>query len=366
MAKAQDSLIAELERATHSGSPDKCAETLRRVTDLFLAGADRFSEDQVRLFEEVLVFLIQRIERRAREELSTRLALVDNAPIKVVQRLARDDEITVAGPVLAHSPRLTGSDLIQIASTKGQGHLLAISGRRQLDEAVTDVLLDRGNREVILKLARNAGARLSESGFTTLVVKAENDDCLAESVGLRLDIPSHLFQELLLQATETVRSKLLSVAPPETRREIARVLATVSKEIAWEATAPRNFADAQEHVLAMRRHGGLHEAALVEFARMHKYEEVVAALSLLCSAPLEVIDSLMCSPRNDGLLIPCRVARLSWPTVNAILEHRPGRHSLSDQDRDKLKADYSRLSQATAQRLLGFWQAQAAVSHQRQ
>ena len=105
-----------------------CAETLRRVTDLFLAGADRFTEDQVLLFENVLGFLVQRIETRARAELSTRLALVGNAPSRVIRRLALDDEIMVAEPVLAGSPRLTADDLIQVASTKSQGHLLGHFG----------------------------------------------------------------------------------------------------------------------------------------------------------------------------------------------------------------------------------------------
>ena len=103
----------------------------------------------------------------------------------------------------------------------------------------------------------------------------------------------------------------------------------------------------------------------MEFAKTHKYDELVAALSLLCSAPLEVIDSLMCSPRNDGLLIPCRVARLSWPTVDTILHNRFVHHPLTDRDRENLSADYSRLSQATAQRVLGFWQARAVDSQQR-
>ena len=154
----------------------------------------------------------------------------------------------MAEPVLADSPRLTGDDLIQVARTKGQGHLLAISGRRQLDEAVTDMLLDRGNRDVIHKLAQNSGARFSEAGFTTLVVKAETDERLAETVGGGSTSRSHLFEQLLLQATKTVRSRLLSLAPPETRREIRRVLGLVSKEIGWEVTAPRDFANAQEVV----------------------------------------------------------------------------------------------------------------------
>src|SRR5262245_55408162 len=177
------SLIAELERATHSGSSDRCAETMRRVTELFLTGAERYTEDQVLLFENVFEFLVIRIEDRAREELATRLALVVNAPVRLIRRLAQDDAIAVAAPVLSQSVRLTGSDLIQIARSKSQAHLLAISGRKHLDEAVTDVLLDRGNRDVIYKLASNAGAHFSQSGFTTLVVKANGDDRLAETVG---------------------------------------------------------------------------------------------------------------------------------------------------------------------------------------
>jgi uncharacterized protein (DUF2336 family) len=365
MAKAQHSLISELERATHSGSHDKCVDTLRRVTDLFLAGADRFSEDQVRLFEDVLGFLVERIETRARAELSTRLALVENAPIGVVRRLAHDDEIIVAEPVLTHSPRLTGDDLIHIARTKSQGHLLAMSGRRHLDSTVTDLLLDRGNRDVIHKLAQNSSAHFSEAGFTTLVLKAATDESLSEKVGLRLDVPSHLFEQLLQQATKAVRSRLLSLAPPATQREIQRVLALVSKEVGWEMTAPRDLDHAHDVVLAMHERGALTEQAVADFARKHKHEELVAALALLCSAPINVIDSLMCSPRHEGLLIPCRVAKLDWLTVSTILQNRFLNQSLTDRERENLSEEYSRLSQATAQRVLGFWQARDVDSRQR-
>jgi len=87
---------------------------------------------------------------------------------------------------------------------------------------------------------------------------------------------------------------------------------------------------------------------------------VVATLALMCAAPLHVIDQLMSSPRDDGLLVPCRVAKLSWPTVDTILQHGGVHHALNEHDREKLLTEYGRQSQATAQRLLGFWQAQAA------
>jgi uncharacterized protein (DUF2336 family) len=117
------SIIAELEEAVQSGSSQKRVDTLRQVTNLFLHDGARLSDDQVKVFDDVLCLLIARVESRARAELSSRLAPIDYAPFEVIQYLARDNEIAVAGSVLAKSNRLRISDLVEIARTKGQDHL---------------------------------------------------------------------------------------------------------------------------------------------------------------------------------------------------------------------------------------------------
>jgi uncharacterized protein (DUF2336 family) len=356
-----ESLIADLEGAIKNGSSDRRVETLRRVTDLFLSDADRLNEAQVGVFDDVLCHLIKRIETRAIAELSARLAPVDNAPIEAIRRLARDDEITVAGPVLTQSARLTTHDLVEIAQTKSQAHLLAISGRAQLEEAVTDQLLSRGDSAVAHKLVDNAGARFSETGFTTLVKNAATDEMITKRIGLRLDLPVRLLRELLLKATEAVRAWLLSHAPTEAKDEIQRVLASVSNEIGRESTAPRDFTHAQRIVDGLQKRGELSEAAISEFANTHRYEEVVAALSASCSASIQVIAALMKSPRNDGLLVPCKAAGLKWPTVAAILKNRFTHHLMQDHELSHARADYLMLSQASAQRTLRFWQVRAGV-----
>jgi len=358
----QRSLIVELEDAIKSGSSDKRVETLRRITDLFLNDADRLNETQIGLFDDVLCHLIKRIETKALVELSEHLAPVDNSPIEVIRRLARNDEITVAGPVLTQSARLTTGDLVEIAGTKSQRHLLAISGRSELEEAVTDVLIDRGDRETVHRLARNAGARFSETGFTTLVHNAESDESLAEKLGLRLDIPLRLLRELLLKATEAVRARLISLAPPQIRDEIQRVLAKISNEVSREATASRDFAQAQLGILQMKKEGRLDESALLEFANRRLYEQMVAALSMLSSASIDLIASLMKGPRSNGLLVPCKAAGLKWPTVSAILCNRFAHHTMSDADLALAKEDFLRLSQASAQRILRFWQVRTTTT----
>jgi uncharacterized protein (DUF2336 family) len=358
------SLLTEVQDTILSGSPDKRGEMLRRVTDLFLNDADRLADQQIELFDEVLGLLIQKIESKVRAELSARLALVENAPANVVRTLAHDDEIAVARPILTHSVRLRGEDLVGIARTKSQKHLLAISVRRRLDAVVTDVLLDRGDLEVIDSLAENAGAQFSDAGLRTLIKSAESDETLAEKVGRRIDVPAALFDQLLMRASDAVRTRLLSITPPALQGEFLNVLALAADEVKEEVTEPRDIAQTLLNILQMQKSGALNEAALVNFANAHKYEEIVVALGLLCSASLSVVEPLMRSTRNDGVLIPCKAADLSWPTVKLILQNRLANHSMSDRDLERAKSDYNKLSRSTAQRLLRFWQVRTSVSEQ--
>jgi uncharacterized protein (DUF2336 family) len=354
-------LIAELEDALKDGSSERRVETLRRITDLFLNDADRLNEQQVRVFDDVLVHLIQRIETKALIQLSTCLAPVDNAPTEVVRHLAHDDEIMVARPVLSQSKRLTDDDLVKIAEVKSQGHLLAISARGSLNEPVTDVLVRRGDLQVTHKLADNSGARFSETGFAKLVKNGEKDESLAEKLGVRLDIPLRLLRELLLRATDAVRARLLAAAPAEAQDRIQSALASIANEIGQEATGPRDFVSAAQLVQDINRSGNLNESTLMEFARAHRYEEVVVALSLLCSAPAQLIERLIKSIRPDGLIVACKAAGLKWPAVSVILENRFTHHSIPNDELDNAKSSFFALSQPTAQRTLRFWKARMAA-----
>jgi uncharacterized protein (DUF2336 family) len=352
---ASPSLIPELEEVIQNGTPERRAETLKRITAFFLDGASRFNDDHVRLFDEVFSKLIAEIETKARTELSHRLAPLRNAPVDVVRSLARDDDISVAGPVLKQSRRLNDTDLVNIAETKSQAHLLAISGRSGIPEPVTDVLVRRGDQEVVRSVADNPEARISEGSFFTLVDRAEKDGVLAEKVGLRPDIPPRLFRDLLLKATEVVQQRLLASAKPETQAEIRRVLAKVSNEVGARA-APRDYSAAMRMIEALRQEGKLNEVALVDFAKQARYEETVAALASLCTVPIEVVDRLMSGDRPDPVLILCKSAGWGWPTVKAIIIARPGGHNTSNQGLDTAYANFERLSPTTAQRVMRFWQ----------
>ena len=355
---APASLIPELEEVLQHGSAERRARTLQRITSLFLNGADQFNEDHVDLFDGVFTRLIEEIETKARAELAHRLAPVSNAPLEAVRRLAKDDDIAVAGPVLEQSRRLPEADLVDIAKTKSQAHLLAISGRTGIAESVTDELVRRGDRHVVRSVADNRHARLSDRSFSTLVDQAEEDGILAEKVGMRPDIPPRLFRDLLLKATEVVQQRLVAAAKPETQAEIRRVLARVSHEVGTAKSC--DYSAAERVVEAMHKEGRLNEAALVDFAKTGKYEETVAALSRLCVVPIDVVDRLMGGDRPDPVLILCKSAGWEWPTVKSLIMARPGNKGASSTGLDTAFTNFERLSPATAQRVMRFWQARPA------
>jgi uncharacterized protein (DUF2336 family) len=352
MLAVRRSLIGDLELAVQKGSKEDRVDTLRRITDLFLKSNDRLTHDQIDVFDEVIGHLIKRVEARAVAELSERIAPIENAPIGVVQSLAHNDEIAVAAPVLKFSVRLTRADLVEVAQTKGQEHLLAISGRKELEALLTDILIQRGNTDVHLKLAQNPGAQFSESGIAQLVRHAELDGTLTEKLGLRLDIPLHLLRRLLARAEKSDCGTLLAIAPAEHQEELQGILRDMRKDADCEPAPIQEIERAMLVVSRMNADGELDEVALLQFVKSNQYEEVVAALSLMCSIPYEPLDRILQSDGGESLLVPCRAAGISWRALRAILEARLGDSAISEQDLIRMRKDYSRLSVATAQRLL--------------
>src|SRR4051794_40191446 len=272
---ADPALLTELEQVIQRGSPARIEAMLKRLTVLFIEGANHFHENHVEVFDDVLNRLITEIESKARAELSHRLARLGNAPTKVLKRLAQDDNISVAGPVLRHSGRLGDNDLLAIAKQKGQAHLLAITNRSELGEAVTDIIVRRGDPEVLRNMAGNPGARLSSDGLSTLLNKATEDSLLAEKVGQRPDISPAKFGELISRATGVVRERLLATAKPEAKAEIRRLMDDISHGVA-AAKLSRDYTRAQQAVLKLHRAGRLDPAAIKDAARDGRYDEVVA------------------------------------------------------------------------------------------
>jgi uncharacterized protein (DUF2336 family) len=352
------SLIDELESTMQKGSVAQRAQMLQRVTDLFLQQASVYNEEQVALFDQVMGRLVDRIERHALVQLSSQLAPVENAPVGVVHRLANDDDIEVSGPVIQQSPVLSDEALIEIASSKSQEHLAAIAGRAYVAEKVTDVLVERGDSAVTLKVTTNAGARFSRHAFMKVASRANEDADLAEMMIRRQDIPSDVFEHLLSKATEVVRQRLFKDADPDTRARINHMLSEIADRVA-ETETQATIADprtaAAKGALRMKLQIG-------DFARSNKRPETTAALSMLSKLPIEAVQSLLRAEAEDGVLILCKAIGLEWADTKSVLAVMTGQ---PDQDSANMKQafkKYYKLTDETSQRVINFVKACKAVS----
>ena len=191
--------LGDIEEALQQADPKTRHQTLRAVTDLFLSSAPQLDEGRIDVFDNVFESLLGEIDLECVVDLIQRMAPIGNAPPRLIRRLATDDRIAVAAPVLTQSQRLSTDDLHKIALEKGNDHLLAISERPGLTEPVTDALIQRGGRDVARNVAKNTSARLSRAG-------------LSGGLSVRQDIPPDRLQALLAAAAARAEEKLKSIA----------------------------------------------------------------------------------------------------------------------------------------------------------
>ena len=250
------SMIPGLDEIVRNGDPQRRTEAARLISELFFEDPANLRPDHVDLFDEILVGLVPHAELVARVELAERMSLVVNAPRVLVGRLARENEIMVAGPLLRRSPALDEDTLLEIARVKGQGHLLAMSERPALSTDLTDVIVRRGDREVIRRAAGNNGALFSEGGYGELIKRASQDGVLTLAVGQRDDLSGPQLRDLLAGSVDIVRRRLLEVVKPGRQADIKQAMSEISGE-PERVESRRDFAPAQRAILALHNAGEL-------------------------------------------------------------------------------------------------------------
>jgi uncharacterized protein (DUF2336 family) len=355
------SLIPGLDDIVRHGDPRRRSEVARAIADLFFHDAAKLQPDLIELFDNLLIDLVPHADLAARVDLAERFSMLANAPRHLIGQFARENELLVAGPVLSRSPVLDEAALIEIARLKGQGHLLAMTQRPVLSARLTDVLVERGDRDVVRRTAGNAGAAFSPDGYTELIKRAARDGVLTLKLGQRADLSGEQLKELLDGTLDVIRWRLTTVANPVRQIEIRRAMAAM-EEASLPAGPRRDYDAAQCTVLALYQEGHLTESALIGFAKAHKYEESIAALSVLSGVRLSVLDRLIAGDRHDPILILGRVLNLGWPTVRALIVlWRGPQRTLADADIETARLNFSRLMPSTAERVVNFWRKRQTI-----
>jgi uncharacterized protein (DUF2336 family) len=351
---ARLSFLREIEATVAHSSGPRRAEMARHLTDLFLVNAEQYSDDEIAVIDDVFVRLVATLEDSARSLLAIRLGPYAKAPPKILSALACDDVIDIASPVLTQGVQLADATLIKCAKTKSQEHLLAISRRKTLAEAVTDVLVARGDQQVVLSTAKNPGAKFSSGGFTILVDRSKDDDLLAACVGARPDIPPQLFEKLLDAASEVVRRKLIAEIP-HARRDIHRVVVDATEKLRAKAATQSSLATAAEAPGETQKLTNKSEIEKLDaFAKAGRFEATIAALARQSNMPTEFIERKLREDHVEILLILAKAIGLSWQTTNEILVFSAGKKTRSLRELKQHEESFARLSRLTAQKILDF------------
>jgi uncharacterized protein (DUF2336 family) len=325
---------------------------VREIADLFMKQPASYSTDQVDLFDSIMMKIVDQIDEQVRVYLADRLAA--DAPRQIARHLASDPAIAVAGPMLAQSPHLDEDFLVESAKTRSQAHLMAISTRKAVGPRVTDVLVDRGNDEVVLTLARNSGAAFSDHGRSLIVERAKDRQDLAHVVWNREDIPRQQVLALFEKVSEAVRHELAADGGRDAEEIDAAV--TMARRRLQEKSQESSsaYASARGQIASLQKTGGLSQSHVLSFASQHQFEAVVVAIAQLSQLSAADTERMLLDGNSDRLLIVAKAIGLTWTCVRLILmmHQRPK----AAEELEFLRARYQSLSREQAAKGLQFHQ----------
>ena len=349
------SRLVDLISLARETSSVKRRELLREVTDLFFGAQPSAGGAELELFDTVLTQLSAEMEEAVRAELAHRFADASVAPGRLVFTLA-NDSIDVAEPVLTRSKALSEEDLLEVVKTKGQEHLRAVSQRSEVSEAVSEVIVDRGDDQTLGVLLRNDGARLSRTASEAAVERATRNPDLHEAVVARPNLPPDLLNEMYFVVEARLRQRILEENAKLDPALLEQALTAGRKRVAAKDGAlPADYDQAEAYVTELRAAGELTPRVLARFLRSGGMTHFLVALAQLADIDFHTAKRIVEKKELDGLAVVCKAADLDralFLTYALVLLGQTADAMGRAQEYGRLYAD---LPRETALRTLRFW-----------
>ncbi|MEJ1161950.1 DUF2336 domain-containing protein [Prosthecomicrobium sp. N25] len=352
---------ASLVDLARENSSEKRRELLQEVSDLFVEGAEAHSDRETMLFGDVLGKLLDQAPLDDRVTVSSKVAALVQTPRELALQLANDDS-AVAAPVLRHSPVLTDSDLVDLAKRKSLDHLQAISQRATLSEAVTDVLVDRGDSAVLNTVTRNLGARFSDQGFETLAAKSEGDNDLGEALSFRADMPPGVAQGLVARLNPAARQRLEHLMS-QNWDAVDEIIDQARREMEGSRTDHRRSRLESKVMVADVREGKRSVNDVLDQLIMKKrILDAAYVLSELASVPEAHVNNVLHKVNPTGIAVVCRSLDIAETTYDRLTRVRCEKLKLNAAQVEPMVRDYRALDKATAERAIRFHKVRSTVS----
>lgn len=357
------SRLPDLIALAEEGSSEKRRALLRELTEHFFGSPARTTTEDS-LYGAVLAKLADDMELAVRAELSTRFASAPDAPHALIRRLA-NDEAAVAGAVLANSPVLTDEDLLGVVRKHGQDHLRAVSARPSVSEAISEVIVERGDDETLGTLLRNDGARLSRKASETAVERAKANPALHDATVSRAGLPADLLNDMYFVVEARLRNQILEQNARMDPALLDAALAAGRARIATDDGAlPADYSECLAYVEELKAAGQLTPRMLARFLRSGGRTSFLIALAQLSDIDFHTARQIVDRRELDALAVVCKAADLDralFLTYAVVLLNDDGDAMAKAHAYARMYAD---LSREAALRTLRFWRmrrgAQAA------
>ncbi|CTQ53087.1 hypothetical protein LP7551_01608 [Roseibium album] len=318
------------------------------LTDLFVRAGDDRGEQISLLFGDIVLKVLGQLEEETRMILAKRVCKEDHAPRELMMKLAQD-KISVAEPVLEKSQVLSSDDLVAIATSASMEHLGAIAGRETVEKAVTTVLVNRGDSNVLSRVAENKGAEFAKSSFLKLVEKARSDETIQAALIGRADLPEEAAQVLLPLLTEELRERVTALGADNT---LVHLLAErAATEVAARAQKLDDVRDESNALIKEVLDGKTSvDDAVKMFARADRTAELGMLLAKVSDLPPAAVSQLLFSTSDKPLIILCRANGVRAEAYKDILTMRARRLRLDGTELNDAIQRYSALSEKGAKR----------------
>ncbi|MBL8782507.1 MAG: DUF2336 domain-containing protein [Alphaproteobacteria bacterium] len=359
----QTSSLQDLIDLAKEPSSDKRRELMRKLTDVFLDSAPDYSDAERDHFGAILGRVANDMDAAVRRQLAKQFANVPSAPHNLIQRLAADEEFSVAKDVLLKSTVLRDDDLIAIARHSAQDKLEVIAARHSVSEAVSEAIVEHGDDQVVVKLVQNTGAALSRSTIRRVVERSETSDVLQAPLITRADVPPDMLQDMFSFVSSELRTKItqkLDSLPPEV---IEKAFAAAAREFAGEVRQVKD-ADrkAMVYVAEMARRKLLNEALLHQLLRNNQVTEFIHAFARLGEIDVKTAARIVNACNAEGVAVVCRATRFDRSTFAAIAFFLEERANDTQKGMHNILELYDKVTPEAAQRVMRFWRVRKEAS----
>ncbi len=334
---------------------ERRSELARHVALLFARTWERCSDEQIDIYDSVMLRLSEMVEQHALSYMAEQLSEVRRAPEQTVRKLAFDT-IEIAEPLLRCSNVLRERDLVNIAQSKSDDHRLAIAKRDVISESISEILVDLGSAEVKQTVAANDGAVLGQRSVSSLMSAAKGDEVLQLALGQRADLADAHIEALISFASEQVRKHLIKEGASEVAGKLPKAARIAASKLSNEFWLGRyDFETGRGRVTELAREGKLDEDALRGYAEEDRFAEAVAAFAMLAGIGHSEAQHWTVRNDTDPFLVVCRASGFSMMTVQALLKIGPWRYRLSNTQRQEALKAYQGLNQQEAYRRFVTW-----------